>query len=156
MSGPQVGVSYFCNKGQLGENEAVGNRTDMFSQETLRAIMRTVEEKDPVQAETLKHTMEGAKCGLSHMLGTHVSSLTSRDSSSKTFCVSTAKLLLHVLSYCCYAQNVTAGNVHVGIAPPLMKQQLLARQSQTMQSDKSILRMRLAIAFSLGPTTASG
>lgn len=72
-----MGVSYFCNKGQLGENEAVGNRTDMFSQETQRAIVRTTEDRDPLQAETLKHIIEDAKPGLSHMLGIHVSLLTS-------------------------------------------------------------------------------
>ena len=72
-----MGVSYFCNKGQLGENEAVGNRTDMFSQETQRAIVRTAEHRDPLQAGTLKHIIEDAKPGLSQMLGIHVSLLTS-------------------------------------------------------------------------------
>ena len=71
-----MGVSYFCNKGQLGENEAVGNRTDMFSQETQRAIVRTMENKDPARAKTLKHIIEDAKPGLSQMLGIHVSLLT--------------------------------------------------------------------------------
>lgn len=94
-----MGVSYFCNKGQLGENEAVGNRTDMFSQETLRAIVRTLEEKDPARAETLRHTIEGAKCGLSHMLGTHVSPLALSGLVSKTWYISTTKLPLPVPSY---------------------------------------------------------
>ena len=94
----QVGVSYFCNKGQLGENEAVGNRTDMFSQETLRAIERTIEKADPVEAEFMKRTIQGSKFALSHMLGTHVRPLPSPDSARKHVA---HQLLLHVLS-CSY------------------------------------------------------
>ena len=112
-----MGVSYFCNKGQLGENEAVGNRTDMFSQETLRAIMRAIEEKDPVRAETLKHTFEGAKCGLSHMLGTRVSPRTSPDSTSRLAAYQPQSCSCVCSHTGTNGQNVTARNVHVSIAP---------------------------------------
>lgn len=71
----QIGASYLCNKGRLGENEAVGNRTDMFAQETLRDSIRIIAKQDPEAARLIKLEMELSKAGLSRNLGVHVSGL---------------------------------------------------------------------------------
>ena len=68
----QVGASYLCNKGQLGDNEPVGNRTDMFAAETVREITRKLAAQDPVKAQAFKITMDLAKSKLCQEMGEEV------------------------------------------------------------------------------------
>ena len=68
----QVGASYLCNKGQLGDNEPVGNRTDMFAAETVREITRKLAAQDPVKAQAFKITMDLAKSKVCQEMGEEV------------------------------------------------------------------------------------
>lgn len=65
----QVGASYLCAKGSLGENEPVGNRTDMFAAECVRSTIQLLAAKDKAAAATFRLTLDLAKSALSHRIG---------------------------------------------------------------------------------------
>ena len=65
----QVGASYLCAKGTLGENEPVGNRTDMFAAECIRSTTQLLAARDKTAAATFKLTLDLAKSALSHRIG---------------------------------------------------------------------------------------
>ena len=65
----QVGASYLCSKGTLGENELVGNRTDMFAAEIVRSTGQLLAAEDKTLAAAYKLTLELAKASLSQRVG---------------------------------------------------------------------------------------
>ena len=65
----QVGASYLCSKGTLGENEPVGNRTDMFAAEVVRSTGQQLAAADKTAAAAFKLTLDLAKASLSQRMG---------------------------------------------------------------------------------------
>ena len=68
----QVGASYLCNKGQLGDNAPVGNRTDLFAAETVREVTRKLAAQAAVREHAFKITMDLSKSKLCQEMGEEV------------------------------------------------------------------------------------
>ena len=64
-----------CSKGTLGENELVGNRTDMFAAEIVRSTGQQLAAEDKTVAAAFKLTLEMAKASLSRRMGEQASPL---------------------------------------------------------------------------------
>ena len=69
----QAGASYLCAKGMLGDNEPVGNRTDMFAAETVRSTMQLLAEKDSTAAKAFKTTMLLTRAAVCQNIGKQAS-----------------------------------------------------------------------------------